>query len=532
MMYLKENVLLQNGKYKIEKVLGQGGFGITYLATQSILDRKVCIKEFFFKEYCTRNNSSNYVEVCIPGNDEIVQRYMSKFLKEARTISHLDHPNIIRIHDIFTENNTAYYVMEYISGVSLSDKVAKEGALQESEAIIYIRQIANALDCIHQRKINHLDVKPANIMIREYDGEAILIDFGLAKQYDNHGGETSTTPVGISHGYAPMEQYKQGGVNTFSPQTDIYALGATLYKLLTGKTPPQAIDILDEGLPQLPSNLSREVIGFIQKAMQPHKTNRPNTIRDLFDNMTDKVSVKNITVDAKQSIGEETTLVGDVKITSKKISQFNLVTWIMILFLFFGVCVCFYYLYTTKLSPSIEDTTLQTNKIVNTYNTDSYGICTSKVVDLGLSVNWAGWNVGASATDEYGGLYYIDRIPKNGWDNSWRLPTEAEQSELKKLCKWEWMAYKNGVYGIKVTGPNGNAIFLPAAGIRDDDNTIIHRNIYGSYWSSDKSSSTTGGNYFMEFDDFDGKTDDTGFPLMAYGYYRYLDKSVRLVSDR
>ena len=123
MMHLRIGSSLQGGKYKIEKVLGQGGFGITYLATQELLNRKVCIKEFFFKEYCERDTATSHVSLGTQSNHEIVERFMNKFLKEARTISQLEHPNIIRIHDTFKENNTAYYVMEYIEGESLSDRV-------------------------------------------------------------------------------------------------------------------------------------------------------------------------------------------------------------------------------------------------------------------------------------------------------------------------------------------------------------------------------------------------------------------------
>ena len=114
MQQLKVGSSLQEGKYKIERVLGQGGFGITYLATQELLDRKVCIKEFFFKEYCERDEATSHVSLGTQSNHELVERFMNKFLKEARTISQLDHRNIIKIHDIFKENNTAYYVMELI----------------------------------------------------------------------------------------------------------------------------------------------------------------------------------------------------------------------------------------------------------------------------------------------------------------------------------------------------------------------------------------------------------------------------------
>lgn len=288
MQQLKVGSSLQGGKYKIEKVLGQGGFGITYLATQELLNRKVAIKEFFYKEYCERDEATSHVTFGTSFNRELVERFMEKFIKEARTISTLNHPHIIRIYDIFKENNTAYYVMEYIEGMSLAEMVKQQGALSENVAVDYIKQAASALEFVHQHSINHLDVKPANIMVRKEDNQAVLIDFGLSKQYDASGEQTSTTPVGISHGYAPMEQYNVGGVGTFSPQTDIYALGATLYKLVTGNTPPQAIEIFNDGLPELPSNVSFQIREVIKKSLQPKKTERYNSIKDFVQQLDRK----------------------------------------------------------------------------------------------------------------------------------------------------------------------------------------------------------------------------------------------------
>lgn len=291
MQQLKSGTLLQGGKYKIEKVLGQGGFGITYLATQELLNRKVAIKEFFYKEYCERDEETSHVSLGTSSNRELVERFMEKFIKEARTISTLNHPHIIRIYDIFKENNTAYYVMEYIEGTSLAEMVKRQGALSEDVAIDYIKQVSSALDFVHQHSINHLDVKPANVMVRREDNQAVLIDFGLSKQYDASGEQTSTTPVGISHGYAPMEQYNVGGVGTFSPQTDIYSLGATLYKLVTGNTPPQAGEVLNEGLPELPSFISSSVADVIKKAMQPRKVERYNYIKEFVGALNQKAEL-------------------------------------------------------------------------------------------------------------------------------------------------------------------------------------------------------------------------------------------------
>lgn len=277
---LSKGAILQGGKYRIESVLGQGGFGITYLAKQELLDRKVAVKEFFMRDFCSREGDTSSVTLGTASNRETMERYLNKFLKEARTIAALTHPNIIQIHDIFKENNTAYYVMEYIEGESLSQLVKHRGALSESEAVKYIRAVAEALKYVHERKINHLDVKPGNIMLRHADNRVFLLDFGLSKQYDAEGNQTSSTPVGISHGYAPIEQYKPGGVKEFSPQTDIYALGATLYYLVTGIVPPSATDLLETEL-DYPETLSASVCNAIRQAMKIQKKERPKDI-DVF----------------------------------------------------------------------------------------------------------------------------------------------------------------------------------------------------------------------------------------------------------
>ena len=280
-MQLKNGTELQGGRYRIEKILGRGGFGITYLAEQTGLGRKVAIKEFFMKEFCNRNAETSQVSVGSKGSSELVERFREKFLKEARRIASLEHKNIVPVIDVFEENGTAYYVMKYMGGGSLSDKVAA-GALPESDALRYIRQIASALDFVHGKLMMHLDVKPANVLLSD-DDEAVLIDFGLAKQYDDAGTQTSTTPVGISHGYAPMEQYRRGGVGTFSPATDIYSLGATLYKLVTGNTPPEANDVANDGLPELPQHLSSNVRAAIEAAMQFRLKDRPQSIGEFLE---------------------------------------------------------------------------------------------------------------------------------------------------------------------------------------------------------------------------------------------------------
>ena len=281
-MQLQPGTYLQGDKYRIIRALGNGGFGITYLAEHELAGRNVCIKEFFPKEFYNRDEDSRSISLGSKGSAEIMDAYKQKFMKEAKTIARLDHPNIIHIFDVFAENNTAYYVMEYIEGESLSSIVKSEGAMSEADAQRYIRAVANALGYIHERKIMHLDIKPANVMLRKEDGRAIVIDFGLSKQYDAEGNQTSSTPVGISAGYAPMEQYQQGGVKEFSPETDIYSLGATLYYLVTGNVPPQAVNIADEGLPALPSHLSSGLRNAIERSMEIQRKRRPHSIKEFL----------------------------------------------------------------------------------------------------------------------------------------------------------------------------------------------------------------------------------------------------------
>ena len=318
MLQLKEGTLLQAGKYKIEKVLGQGGFGITYLAIQELLDRKVAIKEFFYKDYCERNGETSDVTINTQGNRDFVDRFLAKFIKEARTISQLDHPNIIHIFDIFKENQTAYYVMEYIEGESLAEMVNRRGSIPEQEALGYIHPVADALAYVHQRHINHLDIKPGNIMVQQKDRRVVLIDFGLSKQYDDTGSQTSSTPVGISNGYAPIEQYKPRGVSSFSPQTDIYSLGATLYKLLTGQTPPSASDILNDGLPALPAIISPSVHKAIEWAMQIRKLDRPNSIAEWLNLFISELTVRRNNNNSDSNKSDENTKIAQPQIQRNK----------------------------------------------------------------------------------------------------------------------------------------------------------------------------------------------------------------------
>ena len=555
MQQLKSGSLLQGGKYKIEKVLGQGGFGITYLAIQELLDRKVCIKEFFFKEYCERDEATSHVTLGTQSNREMVERFMNKFLKEARTISQLHHPNIIQIYDIFKENNTAYYVMEYIEGESLADMVKRQGALPETKAVEYIRQTATALEFIHLRSINHLDVKPSNIMVRKEEDKVVLIDFGLSKQYDVQGAQTSTTPVGISQGYAPMEQYNAGGVSTFSPQSDIYSLGATFYKLVTGTTPPQAIDVFNEGLPELPAHLSSSTVATIKSAMQPGKKKRPASIAVLMT-FLDGTNNDHADKEETQVIITEPVLTPKPKpepikpeaepVSKQKTSK----NWLLPLIV--GVLAALAVIFWPKGNEKeVEEVATEqevAQQLESSSSPSSGTINGHRYVDLGLSVKWATCNVGASSPSDYGDYfawgetspkssYYNDNsvtYRKNigdiagnvhydaacaNWGSSWRLPTDSECQELVDKCTWTWTT-QGGHEGYKVTGRNGNSIFLPAAGWRDGT-SLYYAGDYGLYWSSTPYEGTTrhASIYFNSGDQ------------SVTGFYRYCGQSVRPVSE-
>ena len=339
-MNLQNNTLLQGGKYRIVGVLGQGGFGITYLAEQPMLERKVCIKEFFFKDYCERDESSSHVTLSTKSNKDLVERFRKKFLKEARVISKFHHDHIVQVLDIFEENNTAYYVMDYIEGESLREMIDRVGFLPEQKAIEYIKEVASALSYIHAKSINHLDVKPGNIMLRREDQRLLLIDFGVSKQYDDATYEgTTTTPVGISHGYSPAEQYLRHGVQSFSPQSDVYALAATLYKLLTGVTPPEAIVVQEEGLPLAPlrsRNISSRTITAIENAMKS-RTQRTQSVDAFVADLdaSEEVTVVGVTETEPEPIVEKTELRPDpikqpLKVgTSDNRSHSKLIKWII-----------------------------------------------------------------------------------------------------------------------------------------------------------------------------------------------------------
>ena len=282
-MNLPDNFTLQGGKYRIIRFISSGGFGCTYEAVHVLFHKRVAIKEFFVKDFCNRNERSSYVTVATQSKVKLVERLKKKFLEEAGVMNSMQHPNIVHVIDVFEENNTAYYVMDYIDGKSLQEIIKEKGVLKENMALKYIFQIAEALKYVHSLNRLHLDIKPGNIMINNNDN-AILIDFGASKQYDEVDGENTSTLIGKTPGYAPLEQLGNE-VSRFLPATDIYALGATLYKLVTGKT-PISVTLLASGedLELIPQSISSSTRKAIYAAMEINKKMRPQSI-DAFLNI-------------------------------------------------------------------------------------------------------------------------------------------------------------------------------------------------------------------------------------------------------
>ena len=314
-MHLHPDTLLQGGKYRIVSFINSGGFGCTYEAKHLMLGERVAIKEFFVKDFCNRDEKTAHVTVGTQSKRGLIDKLKGKFIDEAKMLYRMQHPGIVRVFDVFEENDTAYFVMDYIDGPTLSDIVAREGALSEERAVRYIRQVAKALQYVHDHDRLHLDVKPSNIMVDSSDN-AILIDFGASKQYDEVDGENTSTLLGKTPGYAPLEQMGNDVVK-FMPATDIYALGATLYKALSGVTPLSVILLASgETLEPLPEAVSPSVREAVEKSMSINKNKRPQTIAEFLsllgeEKPSQQQQKQHVKVEEPVIVSEETMVISE-----------------------------------------------------------------------------------------------------------------------------------------------------------------------------------------------------------------------------
>ena len=274
-----------HGTYKIESYLASGGFGNTYLAKNIEFDETYAIKEFFVKGVCQRGGNSTTISVSNAENTNSFEQQREKFKKEARRIRSLSNPHIVKVYDLFEENGTAYYVMDYVDGENLSARLKRTNApLAESEVRNYLNQILDGLEAIHNKGMFHLDIKPANIMVDSHD-VVKLIDFGASKLQSTVGGATMSTGISYTNGYAPSEQMAQS-YDKFGPWTDFYALGATMYKLLTNQEPPSVSDLSEDetedkhlALPM--PNVSEEMKKLVVWMMQVNRLKRPKNVGEI-----------------------------------------------------------------------------------------------------------------------------------------------------------------------------------------------------------------------------------------------------------
>ena len=272
--------------YRIDSYLASGGFGNTYVATHSIFGYRRAIKEFFLNKVTERDSDRILVKVSNSGNVKEFESQLKKFMTEAERLNILRNEHIVRVYDCFEANGTAYYVMDFIDGENLAERLDRRGKpIPEENVVDYLCQILDALQEVHSNDILHMDLKPANIMI-DRNGTVKLIDFGASKQADPEGGITSTA-IAYTPGYAPLEQTDKQN-KKFGPWTDFYALGATLFNLLTNRVPPVPSDIMDDktcdkskALPM--SGVSGKMKRLVLWLMEIDREKRPQSVSEILN---------------------------------------------------------------------------------------------------------------------------------------------------------------------------------------------------------------------------------------------------------
>ena len=307
---------LNNGRYVIISHIASGGFGNTYKAKDTILDKTCAIKEFFMQNVTHRDVGSNNVSVSNPGNESLFANCKAKFKKEAKRLASLSNPHIVKVSDLFEENNTVYYVMDFIEGCSLSQKMKdQKGPFTEAECLYVLNQLLDALETVHEQDLLHMDIKPANILI-DNAGNCTLIDFGASKQIENNGTTTTSTAVAYTPGFAPPEQIS-GNKDKWGTWTDLFAVGATLYNLISNQPPPLQDDLIDDDgtVFKFKKSPSKQFVGIIKRLMAIKASKRPQNVSEVRFFLKG-LPVKKKSVDNIENVVEkdaEATVVGDEK---------------------------------------------------------------------------------------------------------------------------------------------------------------------------------------------------------------------------
>lgn len=317
--------VLRSGKreYRVEAVLGKGGFGITYKVSAMEQVGQIPVRvEFAMKEFfmdgCLRDASGKVSTADTKGE---AADGLKDFISEARRLNSLcgQCRNIVPVDEVFEANGTACYVMEFLDGGSLADYVKKHGALSVGAAKKILKPVADAVAFLHCNRITHLDIKPGNIMFRS-NGEPVLIDFGLAKHYDRRGNATTTVrTLAYSAGFSPAEQYV--GLKQFSPQSDVYALAATFANMLTGKTPPEAIDLefsLNDWSVCLPEEVRPAVVHAMAYSRKDRTLSVCDFVKELYGNEPSVVEKPVSQPAAEPTVESKTEVIGEGKKSTKK----------------------------------------------------------------------------------------------------------------------------------------------------------------------------------------------------------------------
>lgn len=282
-MMLPVGVLLHSGKYRVMRYLSSGGFGNTYVVEKTKNGEILAMKEFFMRGLNERGKDTKTISVSNSVNEQTFTHQKEKFKKEANRLAQFNHRNLVKVHGLFEENGTAYYLMDYIDGDSLSSIMEQKGrAFTEPEVCEVLFQVLDALEEIHKKKMWHLDLKPGNILM-DKSKRAVLIDFGASKQMVNEpsdGNIYTTTSISFTPGYAPPEQADQN-LDMIGPWTDFYALGATLFNVLTRRRPPTVSLIQEKGMDELAPDVSPVMRKLISWLMSPQRAKRPQSVAEI-----------------------------------------------------------------------------------------------------------------------------------------------------------------------------------------------------------------------------------------------------------